>query len=171
MKSMFVGVGLVLGATSLGLMSCSGDSAAPPTSAANIGPTNFVTIPPVPVTIAPATIPVDVPGSIIEFESSYTLTADDYPSTVATKFNVVFTEFMELNGFELVGQCHDRVARRRLVACADQRVERERVIVGCGPLLFEQATQHPTFDNRQHRTCQQSDGAGMTIFTPTAKDL
>ena len=100
---MLVGVGMVVAAASLGLVSCGSDPAASPSSVIEIGATNFVTIPPTPVTIPPITSAPNLPGSIIEFESEYTVVDGDYPSTVANKFHVDLQEFMDLNGFTLVG--------------------------------------------------------------------
>jgi hypothetical protein len=103
MKSMLVGVGMVMAAASLGLVSCGSDAATPADSVIDVGPTNFVTIPPTPVTIPTVTSAPNTPGSIIEFESEYTVVDGDYPSTVANKFHVNLQEFMTLNNFTLVG--------------------------------------------------------------------
>ena len=51
----------------------------------------------------PTTAP-DQPGSILEFESEYTIVEGDLPSTVSAKFKVDFQEFLDLNGFVLEGQ-------------------------------------------------------------------
>ncbi len=102
---MLVGMGMVVAAASLGLVACGSDSpSANSSTVIDVGATNFVTIPPVPVTEPPITTAPDAPGSIIEFESEYTVLEGDYPSTVANKFKVDFQEFMTLNNFTLVGQ-------------------------------------------------------------------
>jgi LysM repeat protein len=104
MKSMLVGVGMVVVATSLGLVSCGGDEAAANPTVIDIGATNFVTIPPTPVTAPPITEAPNLPGSIIEFESEYEIVEGDLPSTVAAKFHVDFQEFLTLNGWTLEGE-------------------------------------------------------------------
>jgi LysM repeat protein len=101
MKSMLVGLGMVTAAASLGLVSCAGPAASPSTTVIDVGATNFVTIPPVPVTPAPITVAPDAPGSVLEFESEYTLVDGDLPFTVAYKFKVDFQEFLDINGFTL----------------------------------------------------------------------
>jgi LysM repeat protein len=105
MKSMLVGLGMVAGAMSLGLVACGDDTpSANSTPVFDIGATSFVTIPPTPVTEAIPTTAPDQPGSILEFESDYTLVEGDLPSTVSAKFKVDFQEFLDLNGFVLEGQ-------------------------------------------------------------------
>jgi LysM repeat protein len=102
MKSMLVGMGMVAAAASLGMVSCGGeDPAATSTPIVDIGATNFVTIPPVPVTIPSATTAPDLPGSILPYEFDYTVLADDYPSTVAARLKVNFDEFLLLNNTTL----------------------------------------------------------------------
>lgn len=98
-------MGMVVAAASLGLVACGSDSPSANSSPViDVGATNFVTIPPVPVTEPPITTAPDAPGSILEFETEYTVVEGDYPSTVANKFKVDFQEFMTLNNFTLVGQ-------------------------------------------------------------------
>lgn len=101
---MLVGVGMVAAAASLGLVSCGSDPATTAPTVVEIGATNFVTIPPTPVTIPPITTAPNTPGSKLEFESEYTLVDGDLPSTVAAKFKVDFQEFLDLNGWTLEGQ-------------------------------------------------------------------
>jgi LysM repeat protein len=102
MKTMLVGMGMVVAAASLGLVACGSDSSTANSSPPiDVGATNFVTIPPVPVTEPPITTAPDAPGSILEFESEYTVVDGDLPSTVAAKFKVKFEDFMTINNFTL----------------------------------------------------------------------
>ena len=99
--TVFAGVGLVVGATALGLASCGGDAATSSSAPITIGATNYVTIPPAPVTAAVVTTAPDTPGAILQYESTYVIQANDYPSTVASKFKVKFEDLMTLNGWTL----------------------------------------------------------------------
>lgn len=101
MKSMFVGVGMVVAAASLGLVSCGDDAATTGSTVVRITETNYVTIPPAPVTVAPVTTGVDAPGSILTVETEYVIVEGDYPSTVAAKFKVKFEDLMTLNGWTI----------------------------------------------------------------------
>jgi LysM repeat protein len=98
---MFVGMGLVVAAASLGLVSCGSDDAPSATTTVRVGATNYVTIPPAPSTVAPVTTAQDAPGSVLQFQSEYTIQEGDYPSTVANKFKVTFNDLMALNGWTL----------------------------------------------------------------------
>jgi LysM repeat protein len=99
--TVFAGVGLVLGATALGLASCGGDAATSSSTPITISATNYVTIPPAPSTAAVVTTAPDTPGAILQYESTYVIQANDYPSTVASKFKVKFEDLMTLNGWTL----------------------------------------------------------------------
>ena len=92
-----MGVGMVAVAATLGLASCGGDPATTGTTVIDIGATSFVTIPPVPVTVAPVTSAVAIPGSIIEYDTPYVVVADDYPSTVATRYGITLDVFLAAN--------------------------------------------------------------------------
>lgn len=98
---MFVGMGLVLAAASVGLVSCGAEDAPSATTSVRVGATNYVTIAPAPSTVAPVTTAADAPGSILQFVSEYTIQEGDYPSTVAAKFKVAFADLMTLNGWTL----------------------------------------------------------------------
>lgn len=100
---MFVGMGLVLAAASVGLVSCGSESAPSATTSIRVGATNYVTIPPAPSTVAPVTTAADAPGSVLQFQSEYVIQEGDYPSTVANKFKVSFQDLMTLNGWTLEG--------------------------------------------------------------------
>lgn len=105
MKSVLFGVGGVALALSIGLSSCGDSGGDAGTGAAvttiGISSTNFVTLAPTPSTTTPITSAEPLPGSILEFESTYVIQEGDYPSTIATKFGVVFQEFLDLNGWTL----------------------------------------------------------------------
>ena len=98
---MFVGMGLVVAATSLGLVSCGTDEATTNTTTVRVGATNYVTIAPAPSTNVPVTTAPDAPGSILQFQTEYVILQDDYPSTVANKWKVKFEDLMTLNGWTL----------------------------------------------------------------------
>ncbi len=98
---MLVGMGLVVVATSLGLVSCGSEEAATNTTSVKVGATNYVTIPPAPSTIVPVTTAPDAPGSILQFPTEYIIVEGDYPSTVAARFKVTFEDLMSLNQWTL----------------------------------------------------------------------
>ncbi|MCX6523034.1 MAG: LysM peptidoglycan-binding domain-containing protein [Actinobacteria bacterium] len=98
---MFVGMGLVVAATSLGLVSCGTDEATTNTTTVRVGATNYVTIAPAPSTNVPVTTAPDAPGSILQFQTEYVILEGDYPSTVAAKWKVKFEDLMTLNGWTL----------------------------------------------------------------------
>ena len=103
MRSMWVGIGLVVGASALGLVACGGDSATSATTAISVRPTNYVTIPPAPSTVAPVTSAVDAPGAILPYETTYTIAQGDLPVTIASKWQVDFNALMALNSWVLEG--------------------------------------------------------------------
>jgi LysM repeat protein len=101
MKSTLVGIGLVAVAASMGMASCgeSGDAALTNTTAIQLGATNYVTVPPTPSTdVAPTTTAAAQP------EQEYIVQSGDYPSTIATRFNVPLQALMDVNGWRLEGQ-------------------------------------------------------------------
>ena len=104
MNRLSVGLGVVVVASALGLVSCGDDTATSATTAISVAPTNYVTIPPAPSTVAPVTTAVDAPGSKLSYETTYAIQAGDLPSTIATKWNVAFADLMTLNGWVLVGE-------------------------------------------------------------------
>lgn len=99
--SVFVGVGMVLGAAGLGLASCGGESATGTSTPVTISATSYVTIPPAPTTIPVPTTAPDTPGAILQYESTYVIQANDYPSTIAQKYKVKFEDLMSINGWTL----------------------------------------------------------------------
>ncbi len=108
MRSLLFGAGSVAVALAVGLSGCGdsgGDSGTTGASATTLGisSTNFVTLAPTPSTTTPITSAEPLPGSILEFESTYVIQADDYPSTVANRFKVDFQEFLDLNGWTFDG--------------------------------------------------------------------
>ena len=103
MRSMWVGMGLFVGASALGLVACGGDSATSATTAISVRPTNYVTIPPAPSTTAPVTTAVDAPGAILPYETTYTIAQGDLPVTIASKWAVDFNALMALNSWVLEG--------------------------------------------------------------------
>lgn len=108
MRSVLLGVGSVAVALAVGLSGCgdsAGDSGTTGASATTIGisSTNFVTLAPTPSTTTPITSAEPLPGSILEYESTYVVQTDDYPSTVALKFKVDFQAFLDLNGWTFDG--------------------------------------------------------------------
>ena len=103
MKRMFVGLGVVVVASAIGLASCGDDSATSATTAISVRPTNYVTIPPAPSTVAPVTTAVDAPGSKLPYETTYVIEPGDLPSTIASKWKVAFADLMTINNWTLVG--------------------------------------------------------------------
>lgn len=108
MRSVVFGAASVAVALAVGLSGCGdsgGDSGGTGAAATTIGisPTNFVTIAPTPSTTTPITSAEPLPGEILQYESTYVIGADDYPSTVAAKFKVDFQEFLDLNGWTFDG--------------------------------------------------------------------
>lgn len=102
MKSILFGAGGVVLAAAIGLSSCgSGTAATAIPTTVKIGATNFVTLAPTQSTNSPITVGGDLPGTIIPGESTYVVQANDYPSTVASRFKVKYEDFMALNQFEL----------------------------------------------------------------------
>ena len=94
---MFVGMGLVVAAASVGLVSCGSEAATTNTTTVRVGATNYVTIAPAPSTAVPVTTALDAPGSVLAFETEYVILEGDYPSTVANRWKVDFNELMALN--------------------------------------------------------------------------
>jgi LysM repeat protein len=98
---MFVGMGMVVAAGSLGLMSCGADTATTNTTTVRVGATNYVTIAPAPSTNVPVTTAPDAPGSILQFPGEYVIEENDYPSTIANKWKVQFADLMTINNWTL----------------------------------------------------------------------
>jgi LysM repeat protein len=100
MRATWFGIGLVAITVSMGSVSC-GESgqAVTNTTAVQLGPTNYVTIPPPVTTVIP---PVTTAGP--QPEQEYIIEQGDYPATIAQKFNVPLQALMELNGWTLQGQ-------------------------------------------------------------------
>jgi len=47
---------------------------------------------------------------------------------------------------------HYRIAIVLLIASVEQRIQRQRIVVGCGDVLFDECAQHASFDGSQvHR--------------------
>ena len=97
----FVGMGMVLAAASVGLVSCGSDTASTNTTTVRVGATNYVTIAPAPSTAVPVTTAPDAPGSVLAYETEYVIQQDDYPSTIANKWKVPFEELMAINNWTL----------------------------------------------------------------------
>jgi LysM repeat protein len=103
MRAKVLGVSALAVAAAFGLVGCGTDQALQDAQEPiKVGETNYVTIPPAPVTTPPPTTPIDAPGSILPYETEYTILADDYPSTVASKFKVKFEDLMTLNSWTLL---------------------------------------------------------------------
>jgi LysM repeat protein len=86
------------------LASCgnSGDSSAQTTL--GLTATNYVTVTQTPTTVTTTTVAgLTNPGKVHPEEGSYVIAAGDYPSTIAKKYKVVFTDLLAINGWTLVG--------------------------------------------------------------------
>ena len=92
--------------SAVALASCAaGGSSSEPTTL-GLTATNYVTVTQTPTTIPATTVlgaPAN-PGQVHPEESSYVVAVGDYPSTIANKFKVVFTDLLAINGWTLVGQ-------------------------------------------------------------------
>jgi LysM repeat protein len=96
------GVVLAAGlAAGLGLASCSSDAPATTATTLHVDATDFATVAPPVTTEPPTTIGPLTPGDKIPTESTYTIVSGDYPSTVATKFQVDLDELISINGWTL----------------------------------------------------------------------
>ena len=88
------------------LASCAaGGSSSEPTTL-GLTATNYVTVTQTPTTLPATTVlgaPAN-PGQVHPEEGSYVIATGDYPSTIAKKFKVVFTDLLAINGWTLVGQ-------------------------------------------------------------------
>lgn len=97
----FIGIGVVLGAATLGLAACGEESATGVTTPVTIGATNFVTLPPVQSTMAPPTSAPMQPGSVLTADTTYVIQAGDYPSTIAARWGLSFDALAAANGWTL----------------------------------------------------------------------
>lgn len=88
------------------LASCSNSGTSSDPTVLGLTATNYVTVTQTPTTLTPTTLPGSVvaPGTVHPEEGSYVVAAGDYPSTIARKFHVVFTDLLAINGWTLVGQ-------------------------------------------------------------------
>lgn len=102
MRRFLFGIGGVALAATLGLTSCGSEPTAATATTIRVGATNFVTLPPTQSTNPPITSAGLIPGTIREVESTYTIVTNDYPSTVASRFNVKFEDLLSINGWTLV---------------------------------------------------------------------
>ncbi|MBI5087633.1 MAG: LysM peptidoglycan-binding domain-containing protein [Actinobacteria bacterium] len=105
MKSMVLGVLMVVAASSLGLVACGGDDdqTGSSTPIIDVSPTNYVTVAPEPATSPPVTTAPDAPGTILQYDTDYTLQEGDdaYASNVyyRWKIPIEFAAWIEMNGF------------------------------------------------------------------------
>lgn len=102
MTSFSLGLGGALLAATLGLASCGSEGAVATATTIRVGATNFVTLPQTPSTVPAITSASPIPGTIREVESSYTIVANDYPSTIANRFKIKFEDLLSINGWTLV---------------------------------------------------------------------
>ena len=106
MRTRSLSAALVLVAVA-GLGACSSSASSnPATTPLQLTPTNYAVQPTVPATTIPL-IPTTPPaaGAVVAGEgTTYTTVAGDYPSTIAKKFKVKFTDLMAINNWTLVGQ-------------------------------------------------------------------
>ena len=101
MKRMSAGLGLSAVVLSLGLSACGSTAATGSSTPISISPTDYITLPPTPTTLATDTTLPNLAGTIIAAESTYVIQANDYPSTIAKKFKVNFNDLMTLNKWTL----------------------------------------------------------------------
>ncbi|CAN0378331.1 unnamed protein product, partial [Phaeothamnion confervicola] len=79
---------IVAGAALLLLTSCGSDATGASTTVIQVGPTNFVTVPPPSTTDPTATTAVPAPGETILSPQTYEIVGGDYPLLVAKKCGV-----------------------------------------------------------------------------------
>jgi LysM domain len=86
--------------------SCSGAGSGAGPTTLGLTPTNYVTVTQTPTTVTttPPTGAVGNPGQVHTEEGTYVIATNDYPSTIAKKFKVVFADLLTINGWTLVGQ-------------------------------------------------------------------
>ena len=75
---------------------CSADVSGSATTFVQLGPTNFVTIPPVQTTLVPTT--TTLPIGAVGVEQNYTVRQGDSPSLVAQLFGITMSELLAYNG-------------------------------------------------------------------------
>jgi hypothetical protein len=103
MKSMVVGLIMVVAASSLGLVACGGGGgeSGSTTPVIDVNPTNYVTVAPEPQTSPPVTTAPDAPGTILQYDTDYTLQEGDaYASNIyyTWKIPLEFGAWIEMNG-------------------------------------------------------------------------
>lgn len=80
--------------------SCGEASSASSTTVANMGPTNYQTLPPPSSTNPPTTLPAALPGQITTMEQSYTVMSGDYLNLIADMFQISPTAISNANGWD-----------------------------------------------------------------------
>ena len=78
------------------IAACSADVSGSATTVVQLGPTNFVTIPPVQTTLVPTT--TTLPIGAVGVEQNYTVRQGDSPSLVAQLFGITMSELLAYNG-------------------------------------------------------------------------
>ena len=88
------------------LASCGANGSASESTTLGLTATNYVTVTQTPTTVPSTTVagaPAN-PGQVHPEEGSYIVATGDYPSTIASKFKVVFADLLAINGWTLSGQ-------------------------------------------------------------------
>lgn len=79
---------------------CGEATSATSTTVANMGPTNYQTLPPPASTLPPTTLPPALPGQVTTLEQSYTVMAGDYLNLIADMFQISATAISNANGWD-----------------------------------------------------------------------
>jgi LysM repeat protein len=87
------------------LASCGAGSSATDQTTLGLTSTNYVTVSVTPTTTTTTTIAgqLGTPGLVHPEAGSYVVVAGDYPANIASRYKVVFNDFLAANGWTLVG--------------------------------------------------------------------
>lgn len=88
------------------LAACGDNSTASSTTVANMGATNYQTLPITQSTLPASTTLAPMPGQITNAEQSYTVVYGDYMGAIAAMFQVSIAQIAEVNGWPDGGTTH-----------------------------------------------------------------
>jgi LysM repeat protein len=96
---------VVLVALSAAVLAACGaaNGSSPNQTSLDLTSTNYVTVTQTPTTIATTTLPGANPGTVHPEEGTYVVAAGDFPSIIANRYKVKFTDLLAINGWTVVG--------------------------------------------------------------------
>jgi len=96
---------VVLVALSAALLAACGaaSGSSPDQTTLDLTSTNYVTVTQTPTTIATTTLPGANPGTVHPEEGTYVVATGDFPSIIANRYKVKFTDLLAINGWTVVG--------------------------------------------------------------------